>query len=530
MASELSVLISRLRTYQPVGETRRPSALNFILDNQRFIVTLENINNMIGLETIKKQIAHQVKSFIVNYRRYGKPSNGQKLHTLLYGPSGCGKTQLGEYLAELWSCSGCLTIEKGDQKLFHHQPDISGQSLNTKITLQTHSSQSIDTEKTSLRQNLAIQTAQVRQYQQKLQTTNITINNVLTQFNNVRKKVKSKNPDQEDRIQAKFQDIKKTLKEITGGVITSCGSILPGLSSSRSSSPLGKAPEILPVTVPKFPGVRSMFGNSCPPLIPHIPTAIDTNSFLSQLPSANKLESPSEPPKAPAKFTRITRGDLVGKFQGHTTDQVRKILLEHVGGVIMIDEAYNLGTSSQDDFGKEILTEIINFMTTHPDKIIFIFAGYRKELEESVLKIQPGLARRFNWTFEIEGYNSTELNLIFQQQLKSRFSGSLPFSGETTGKLETFFKEHSTKFPHYGGDTERLCDSVRETFNQQNWTIALDDDISQDEYSKLFLDISFDCIQTSFDKYLRNSIKEKEEEEKRKKEEEDMLKIQSIYM
>ena len=95
--------------------------------------------------------------------------------------------------------------------------------------------------------------------------------------------------------------------------------------------------------------------------------------------------------------------------------------------------------------------------------------------------------------------------------------------------MEEFFKDNASKFPHYGGDTERLCDSVRETFNQQNWITALDDELSSEDYNRLFLDISFDCIKASFDKYLENSVKEKEEAEKKKKEEEDYEKIKHIY-
>jgi hypothetical protein len=520
MTSDLSSLITHLKKYRPIGTTTQPCALGFIVDYKRFVNVLEKINDMIALQVIKDQIADQVSSFIVNYRRYGKPTNKRKLHTLLYGPSGCGKTQIGEYLAELWATSGCLPPkESGDEKLFVHQPEVKvNNSLAPKLNLQSDKLIN-DAEKVALRQNLIIQSSQVKQYQQKMQATIITINNTLTQFNNVRKKVKSKTPDHEGQIQAKFQEIKKNLREITGGTIL--------ISQEVKNSPVGRnAPEILPVTVPKFPGLRSIFGNTHPPLLPQIPTTPD-NNILSQLSSLIKSELP-DVPKAPVKFSRVTKGDLVGKFQGHTTDQVRKILLEHVGGVLMIDEAYNLCTSVQDDFGKEALTEIINFMTTHPDRIIFIFAGYRKEMEDTILKIQPGLTRRFNWTFEIKEYTPQELNLIFQQQLKNK-SDIFALSNETSVQLEKFFKDNASKFPFFGGDTERLCDMVEETFNQKNWLIALDDSITQENYNKLFTDIDFDCITKSFEKYLENSVKHREENDRKLKEEKEKELYSHIY-
>lgn len=476
MTNELSSLISTLKTYQPFGEVARPAALGFILDFKRFIYALENINNMIGLAFIKNQVAHQVQSFIVNYHRFGKPTHKQKLHVLLYGPSGCGKTQIGEYLSEFWACSGCLPSSNKDDVIFQSSASDNAPKINIQPD-------KIDAEKLSLRQNLAVQSAQLRACQQKIHNTTMTVTNLLTQFNNVRKKVKSKSPTNEEQIQSKFQEIKKDLKELAG--------------KSNDSAP--NSPQILPVTVPKFPGIKSIFGNSPPPMLP--------NTNLSHL----LLPVKPEEVKPIAKFIRITKGDLIGKFQGHTTDKIRRLLLDYIGGVIMIDEAYNMCTSGQDDFGSEALTEIINFMNTWPDKIIFIFAGYRKEMENTILKFQPGLARRFGWTFEIKEYTAQELNLIFQQQLKLRLEGSLQFNEVTLNKLVKFFDDNSTSFPHYGGDTERLCDIVKETYNRSNWILALDDTISKEIYNKLFLNIDFEHIQSSYDKYVQNSIKSQED-------------------
>ena len=208
-----------------------------------------------------------------------------------------------------------------------------------------------------------------------------------------------------------------------------------------------------------------------------------------------------------AKFTVITRGDLIGKYQGHTTDQVRTILQDHVGGVLMIDEAYALITSVQDDFGREILTEIINFMTTWPDKIIFIFAGYRKEMEETILKFQPGLARRFNWNLEITEYSADELCKIFQQQLRKN---SWNLSDKDIELANKFFKTNVDKFPYFGGDTERLCLFVKNAHYKNSWNHALDDSFPDDQFKETFSTIGFSIIQDAFEGYLANSIKEKE--------------------
>jgi len=489
MSEELSDLITQFRTYQPIGDLPRPRALDFVVDYTQFVDTLENINAMIGLEKVKEQIATQVKGFVVNYRRYNKPTNKEKLHTLLFGPPGCGKTQLGRYLAELWTTSGCLPEPDGTP-LFPSRAQ-SGQGI------QVTGIAKVDNEKVSLRQNLAIREAQLRQMQDRTRNIQVQVNDIITSFNNIRKKVKAKKTEQEGYIQSKFQELKRKIR-----IINSPAS----QTNLNGSSP----PQILPVVIPKTPGGKSLFGSVIPPILPRVPSDIMKDLSTSK-------------ERSKAKFSVVTRGDLIGKYQGHTTDQVRNILQDHVGGVLMIDEAYDLVTSGQDDYGREILTEIINFMTTWPDKIIFIFAGYRKQMEETILNFQPGLARRFNWNFEITEYSPQELCKIFQQQLQIN---SWTLSEEDAKKTDEFFVNNQNKFPHFGGDTEKLCFFVKETYYKNKWQFALDDKLPEEEFRKIFdTTVDFSIIKEAFEKYLVNSIKEKEN----KRKEEEFERVRYMY-
>jgi Cdc6-like AAA superfamily ATPase len=478
---------------------------------------LNNIEQMVGLETAKEQVAQQIKTFGVNYKRHGRPTNGEKLHTLIYGPPGCGKTQLGQYLAELWATSGCLPEDDGTEVF----PSRNG--ANKKINVTNKLERSVyDSEKVTLRQNLALRDTHIKQYQEKVKQQQVAIKSALTKLNNVRKKIKAKSEDRESQIQARFQEIKHYLK-------TCAGEQPMSIYNSPVNSSLNKS-QILPVAIPTKPGAASFFGSAPPPLLPHIPkdlTSFDSSRRdpISMLPEVESLHE-----HRPVKFTRITRGDLIGKYQGHTTDQVRELLSKHVGGVVMIDEAYDLCTSNQDDFGKESLTEIINFMTTWPDKIVFIFAGYRDKMEETILKFQPGLARRFNWTFEITDYTSGELVQIFNKQLRETWGekNTLIISDETMAQIQQRFDENVDKFPFYGGDTERLCSCLREVINSQHWELALDDTVTEEAYNKVFDEITFDSFEKAYKKYIDNSAKLKENETKKKKEQEEEKSFQHV--
>jgi adenylate kinase family enzyme len=161
--------------------------------------------------------------------------------------------------------------------------------------------------------------------------------------------------------------------------------------------------------------------------------------------------------KKPIKFKKVTRADLVGQWQGHTAERTRKILNEALGGVLFIDEAYQLVTThddSGDNFGLECLTTINEFMSEHCGEIIIIFAGYEDTMDETIFRIQPGLKRRFMWRFNIEPYSSLELSQIINKQA---IDDGWKFDEKITPEwIYKLVSNNIDWFPNYGGDTSRL--------------------------------------------------------------------------
>lgn len=96
------------------------------------------------------------------------------------------------------------------------------------------------------------------------------------------------------------------------------------------------------------------------------------------------------------KVTEILPNDLMGEYVGQTRRKTRAILDKAKGGILFIDEAYQIastGYSKGNPFMQEALTELLKYME-NPDNII-IFAGYKHEMED-MIAINPRYAIKNN--------------------------------------------------------------------------------------------------------------------------------------
>ena len=118
------------------------------------------------------------------------------------------------------------------------------------------------------------------------------------------------------------------------------------------------------------------------------------------------------------KMVEVSRGDLIGGYQGQTAIKTREQLHAALGGVFFIDEAYSLKHGPNDNFGQEAIDEILKFMEDHRHDMVVIFAGYHKEMS-TFLETNSGLASRVPNTFDFEDYTSEEIAQIGLYELGS---------------------------------------------------------------------------------------------------------------
>jgi hypothetical protein len=176
------------------------------------------------------------------------------------------------------------------------------------------------------------------------------------------------------------------------------------------------------------------------------------------------------------KLIEVTRKDLISGYLGRTAKKTMKIFKKAKNGVIFIDEAYSLGnTGNEDTYSKECI-DIINKQLSENKDIILIIAGYKKEIEECFFRINPGLSRRFPFTYNIDGYNGEELFRILELKIKN---DNWIIFNKDYDKIKKYIISNNKNFTNYAGDMETLLMKAKinnaRGINSANFVLKYDD-------------------------------------------------------
>ncbi|EKM60602.1 uncharacterized protein PHACADRAFT_203774 [Phanerochaete carnosa HHB-10118-sp] len=101
------------------------------------------------------------------------------------------------------------------------------------------------------------------------------------------------------------------------------------------------------------------------------------------------------------------------------------------GGAMFIDEAYQL-TNGQTVGGKQILDFLLGEMERHVGKMVFIFAGYNKQMEK-FFEHNPGLASRVPYSLQFSDYNDPELLHMLGKLISKKYNGQMKVEGGIFG-------------------------------------------------------------------------------------------------
>jgi SpoVK/Ycf46/Vps4 family AAA+-type ATPase len=117
------------------------------------------------------------------------------------------------------------------------------------------------------------------------------------------------------------------------------------------------------------------------------------------------------------RLVEVQRSDLVGEYIGQTAQKTKKIVQKAKGGVLFIDEAYQLAGRHENDFGKEAIEEVMRHLNDG-DPLVII-AGYERDMQQ-FLAANDGLRRRFRNTFTFQNYSSADIAEMFARKAETK--------------------------------------------------------------------------------------------------------------
>lgn len=107
--------------------------------------------------------------------------------------------------------------------------------------------------------------------------------------------------------------------------------------------------------------------------------------------------------------------DFTSQYQSEYAQKVGDIFDRALGGVLFIDEAYQL---AKDDQGRRVLDQIVKRLTEPAyANLVVVMAGYPDEMKD-LYKANVGLKRRFPHEIYFDDFNSEELKRIFYRVME----------------------------------------------------------------------------------------------------------------
>lgn len=329
------------------------------------IYSLNELNNLIGMNKIKKKLALQIQTILNNQNTF-------MLNTVIYGGPGVGKSVLGIIMAKIWLSIGYLKMNKVEET-----------SENGKVIML------------------------LREYEKTINSRRET-----------------------------------TLVAWIFLSITLLAVFWPTMNSLYNTY---KTPMIyvigiiivISVFLIGFYYTRKLLNND------NI-----TNNIVNDITFEDDIIEKKIP--LTGIIINVSRNDFVSKYAGQTVAKTYNLLNNNRGKLIFIDEAYSLVSSENDIYGMEALTTINGFMSTYPEEIVIVMAGYKEKMSK-LFKYQEGLKRRFMWYFECPKYSDYEIGRIFIYQLEKY---GIKYNNKT--EIINYIAKNKSIFKYYGGDTEKL--------------------------------------------------------------------------
>lgn len=193
------------------------------------------------------------------------------------------------------------------------------------------------------------------------------------------------------------------------------------------------------------------------------------------------------------KIVEVSSPDLIAGYTGQTAMKTRDVIINAMGGVLFIDEAYALN-STAGGFGDEAIAVLLKYMEDYHENLVVIVAGYEDEMEK-FLNSNSGLRSRFPNVIHFEDYTADELLQIFELLCHKK---QYAMTSEAKQLLHSFIKSHKSEFRGNGRDVRNLFEKVQK---KQAFRLAKEEKCT----AKMLMEIVKEDIQEAISDYEKNN-------------------------
>jgi SpoVK/Ycf46/Vps4 family AAA+-type ATPase len=194
-------------------------------------------------------------------------------------------------------------------------------------------------------------------------------------------------------------------------------------------------------------------------------------------------------------FFIASKDTLVAPYVGQTAIKTQNFIKKCNKGIIFIDEVYSIGNASDKEnsgFDREAIDVLCSNMSANKN-VIFIIAGYAKQVKDQFFKKNPGLERRFPFQFTIDKYDENELYLILLKKINDIY-WYLEDNEKDKEKIINLIKENINYFEYVGGDIENLLNKIKIISSQRTFCVS--------NFKKCL--INFDDIKLAMEEHKKN--------------------------
>ena len=186
-----------------------------------------------------------------------------------------------------------------------------------------------------------------------------------------------------------------------------------------------------------------------------------------------------------------TRSDFIAPFLGQSAPLTESTMNSALESVLFVDEAYvlaicedvtrvppGLDSDKKRDYlntfgrpkctqfstyGEEAVASMLAFLSSHKGQIVVILAGYRDKIQDTVLSVNEGVARRFPYKWDLAPYKGIDLYRIFLLFLTKKGGDYGKITDEAKTWLAKAFgccESGGVLFYNQAGDAENLAAAV----------------------------------------------------------------------